>query len=90
MMDMSVVVSLVLFTASLLLAVNGFFLRGLVKKIETSDKLSTENYTKLEMVIRQLEQHSEEFSDMTKHVSNVDRDVAILKFAILKKLEIEP
>lgn len=86
-MDPGLITSLILLVASALLSTNIFFLRGLVKKIDASDMLSTVNSTKLEAVIRQLENNGRDFSDMTKHVSNMDRDVAILKFAIIKKLE---
>lgn len=75
-MDPSIVVSVILGVASILLGINAFFLRNLVVKIEFASISAITNNVKLEMLQKQMED-----------ISKMREDVAGLKFAITGYLQ---
>lgn len=86
-MDVSAITTIVLFVTSILLAMNAFFIKGLVKKIETSDRQSVIVLTKMEGLAEKVDTSSRNFATLAADLSNMKSDVGVLRFAILKELE---
>lgn len=75
-MDPAVIVSVLLFIASILLGINAFFLRNLVVKLEVTSISTTTNNVKIEFLEKQMSE-----------VSRMRDDVGQLKVAIMGYLK---
>lgn len=75
-MDPAVIVSVLLFIASILLGINAFFLRNLVVKLEVTSVSTTTNNVKIEVLEKQM-----------ADISRMREDVAGLKIAIMGYLK---
>lgn len=58
-------------------AVNAFFIKGLVNKIDKADK----GLSRYEEQIRQLKEQVEKFSVIIEEISDLKSEVAVLKYA---------
>lgn len=81
-MELAQVTPVILFMVSVLLAMNAFFLKGLIRKIESSEHFSAVHGAKFEALSESLHSNNKLFTSMSNHLANIDKDVAVLKYAI--------
>lgn len=86
-MEPSIVTSVVLFIASLILGVNGFLLSNLIKKIEAASNQTIINSTQIDGVMKQLADNGKDFSEMSRYMGNVDKELALLRQNVAHYIE---
>ncbi len=79
-----IVISTLCFCVTILLGANAFFLQNLYKKIEKSSQMSNSNELKIEMLGNQTNEFKASFKQLAEELSNIDRELSMLRYIVTK------
>lgn len=76
------------FLVALLIAINSFFLKAFFKKSDLLEKISYDNNTKIDMMMKQMEETRSSFKLMASSLASLDKDLSVLRFAVMNYLKL--